>query len=450
MLFASAGLVLVALVAYLVSGAASRLHRIYGRSDIPAATDSTASLRIALLGAASVAPHALLYPSLSTQRVAVIAVGARSAARARDLAERWAIPKHGSYETVLADPEVDAVYVALINGAHYEWAAAALRAGKHVLLEKPLTNNIEQARALATLARQQNRLLLEGYHNLHHPLATRMREIVRSLEFGRLTRMHITSGLPAPKLALPIVRNALNHWLFGEEYAAEARSRARAAAVATPAVQSAERPAKMNVTLGGGRFLSQGCYTVSLARFLVRAAMEADMNADQTAADSATVESASMLEDEPASRVDVSTSARIVFGSANVTATLEHSSLAAGFNAYVTFEHGEMRAYNYLFPFIYHHLTLVDYRSGVQRVEKHYTQAGSAATDHEGESSFALQLEAFAAAVEQYERAPGQGGEAKLSAPLADVSAESAVHNMALIDGIYEEAGLGRRPGTAS
>jgi predicted dehydrogenase len=66
-----------------------------------------------------------------------------------------------------------AVYVPLLNGLHYKWAVAALRAGKHVLLEKPLTANAEEARALAALARERRLVLFEAYHWAYHPLAAR-------------------------------------------------------------------------------------------------------------------------------------------------------------------------------------------------------------------------------------------------------------------------------------
>ena len=95
------------------------------------------------------APWGRLYPARAAADVAVVAVGARDPARAAALAARWAIPRHGDYAAVLADPEVEAVYIALVNGQHFAWAAAALRAGKHVLLEKPLTHTADEARALA-------------------------------------------------------------------------------------------------------------------------------------------------------------------------------------------------------------------------------------------------------------------------------------------------------------
>merc|ERR1739841_392142 len=99
-------------------------------------TDAEASpVRVGLLGAAKIAPFGLLHPASRLPcAVRVVAVGARDAARAAALAKQWGIQKHGTYSTVLGLEEVEAVYLPLLNGLHYEWAAAALRAGKHVLV----------------------------------------------------------------------------------------------------------------------------------------------------------------------------------------------------------------------------------------------------------------------------------------------------------------------------
>ena len=464
------------LVAYSLSGIVWRLARIYVY-NVPSAPHATLDntqrpLRIGLIGAASIAPHALLFPSLSVAEVTVVAVGARSVSRAAALAKRWGIPIHGDYRMVLHHPDVDAVYVALINGAHYKWAARALRAGKHVLCEKPLTNNEAEARSLLALAQRHRRVLLEGYHNLHHPLATRMREIVRGGELGELVHLHITTGLPAPGLALPALRRKLSS-LFG--------TADTGAAVASRSVS-----AKMNATLGGGRFLSQGCYAVSMARFL----------AERRRTDAPpTVLDAWMEEDAPGSKADVSTRAIVRFPTTRVLATLEHSSLVpAGFNVHATFTNGSFYARNFLFPFIYHHLRVTPAAAGGGRFEQHYKarpgrvrtdrscvaltarrswsamlgpvhscSGGAAAVAAEAESSFALQLRAFAAAIRLHALRPRLGALTWLTHPsqhaemralersvaaaaLPDTSAESAVRNMALLDEIYDRAGLGKRP----
>src|ERR1700742_196625 len=99
-------------------------------------------LRIGVLGAARIAPSALIKPAKDNPEVVVDAVAARDGSRARAFAAKHGIARvHGSYEALLADPDIDAVYNPLPNGLHGTWTRAALAAGKHVLCEKPVTAN---------------------------------------------------------------------------------------------------------------------------------------------------------------------------------------------------------------------------------------------------------------------------------------------------------------------
>ena len=487
---ATAFAVLAALV-WALSGIFTRLYRIYvsPKPQIMAGGEATPVLRIALIGAASIAPHALLYPSRSIPEIAVVAVGARSADRARSFAKRWHIKLHGTYEQILSSEDVDAVYIALINGLHYEWAAAALRAGKHVLCEKPLTSNAREARELEQLARQRSLVLMEAYHNLHHPLATRMRELVRSGELGQLTSLSISSGLPGPDGFAPLLRDKLG----------------LPPAQAPPAGKTSQRKAKMDVELGGGKFLGQGCYTVSMARWLVGddaagedggydGGYDGGLYTSEHPSAFVTVESARMVEDVAGSRADVATVASLrlhsggIKGAATsqgggiVRAQLYHSSFGPGFDVTATFTRGSFTARNYLFPWVYHHLSVTRTQtdgSNVSHMEQHYGQrttpaAGKLAASHEVEqsSSFALQLRAFATAVRLHtlrtspQQASSIGVEEEgvddarqrdisrleadpSSSALKATSAASAVRNMEILDGIYDASGLGARPGRA-
>src|SRR6185295_18002986 len=108
------------------------------------------SVRIGILGAARIAPNALCKPAKGHARADVVAVAARDRAKAEAFASKWQIPRtHGSYELLLADPEIDAIYNPLPNGLHGRWTIAALEAGKHVLCEKPFTANADEAEQVA-------------------------------------------------------------------------------------------------------------------------------------------------------------------------------------------------------------------------------------------------------------------------------------------------------------
>jgi predicted dehydrogenase len=160
------------------------------------------SLRIGILGAARIAPIALVKPAKSSADVEVVAVAARSADRAQAFAARHDIPRaHSSYEDLLADPDVDAVYNPLPNGLHGRWTRAALAAGKHVLCEKPFTANAAEAREIADLAAASDRVVMEAFHYRYHPLALRVEEIVASGELGTLERVETAVCFPLPKFS---------------------------------------------------------------------------------------------------------------------------------------------------------------------------------------------------------------------------------------------------------
>ena len=137
------------------------------------------------------------------------AVAARDGERARAFAAKHGIPVvHTSYEALLADPEIDAIYNPLPNGLHGVWTMRALRAGKHVLCEKPFTANADEAREVAAVARETGRFVMEAFHWRYHPLAARMLEILASGELGELR--HVEAHLCAPLLNTKDIRYRLD------------------------------------------------------------------------------------------------------------------------------------------------------------------------------------------------------------------------------------------------
>jgi len=156
-------------------------------------------LRLGILGAARIAPQALVRPAREVAGAELRAVAARDGERARAFAAKHRIPVvHASYEALLDDPEIDAVYNPLPNGLHGVWTMRALRKGKHVLCEKPFTANAEEARAVAGVAQETGRFVMEAFHWRYHPLVARMLEILASGELGELR--HVEAHLCAPIL----------------------------------------------------------------------------------------------------------------------------------------------------------------------------------------------------------------------------------------------------------
>jgi predicted dehydrogenase len=154
-------------------------------------------LRIGILGAARIAPMALVRPARAVPEAEVVAIAARDPARAERFAKRHRIARvHESYEKLLADPYLDAVYNPLPNGLHCEWTLRALDAGKHVLCEKPLASNAGEAERMAAAAARTGRVLLEAFHWRHHPLAARMREILRAGEIGEVRHVEAATCIP--------------------------------------------------------------------------------------------------------------------------------------------------------------------------------------------------------------------------------------------------------------
>ena len=120
-------------------------------------------LRFGILGAARIAPMALVRPARRVTEATVLAVAARDPERARQFAARHGIPRvHPSYDALLADPEVDAIYNPLPNSLHAPWTTRALAAGKHVLCEKPFAANAAEAEEMARAAARAGRVLEIG------------------------------------------------------------------------------------------------------------------------------------------------------------------------------------------------------------------------------------------------------------------------------------------------
>jgi len=155
--------------------------------------DSPGPVRIGILGASSFAPTTMINPAKGNRDVVVAAVGARDQPSADEFAAKYGIAKaYGSYEALIDDPDLDAIYVLVPTSMHGQWTKAALAAGKHVLVEKPFTANAAEAQEIADLAAKSDRVVMEAIQFRHHPLTRRVQQIIASGELGTLRRVDVT------------------------------------------------------------------------------------------------------------------------------------------------------------------------------------------------------------------------------------------------------------------
>ena len=163
----------------------------------------------------------------------VRAVASRQRERAESFARRYQLPAaYGSYEELLDDPAVQCVYICLPNGLHGRWVSECLKAGKHVLCEKPLTPGADEAARLFEEAQRRGLVLAEAFMYRHHPKTRRLAELVWSGALGEIRT----------------IRSSFNF------------------AVADPATDI-----RYDRQLAGGSLLDVGSYCVSLANYLARA-----------------------------------------------------------------------------------------------------------------------------------------------------------------------------------
>jgi D-xylose 1-dehydrogenase (NADP+, D-xylono-1,5-lactone-forming) len=144
---------------------------------------------------------ALLAGAALSDRVRVAAVASRDLARAEGYARERGIERaYGSYEALLADPEIEAVYIGLPNGLHIEWSIRALEAGKHVLCEKVLDKRADRVAEAFDTAERADRFLMEGFMYRHHPQTKRLAELVADGAIGELRLVRATFSFSLTEL----------------------------------------------------------------------------------------------------------------------------------------------------------------------------------------------------------------------------------------------------------
>jgi predicted dehydrogenase len=186
-------------------------------------------LKIGILSTARINGRSIIDPAGETPNVEIIAVASRKPRRAKKYAKKHKIPRYfGSYEELIADPEIDAVYISLPNSMHCEWTIKSLRGGKHVLCEKPISSNAEEAVKMKQVVDETGLILMEAFHFRYHPLAQRIKEIVSEGELGEIKQIYSRFCIN--------MRNKKN--------------------------------IRFNYDLAGGGVMDVGCYAVSIIRMI--------------------------------------------------------------------------------------------------------------------------------------------------------------------------------------
>lgn len=269
-------------------------------------TATTPPVRIGIVGAARIAPMALIKPARACDDVSVAAVAARDVARARDFATKHGIDTaYGSYDELIADRDLDAVYIPLPNGLHGRWIRAAIDAGKHVLCEKPFTANEAEAVDIAERAATSDRVVMEAFHYRYHPLALRVEEIVASGELGKLQHVETAMCFPLPKFS----------------------------------------DIRYNYALAGGATMDGGCYAIHMARIFGGGGTPEVVSAQAKLRDG---------------QVDRAMTAELRYPAGHtgrVRCSMWSTSLVE-MSARVIGEDGELRVFNPVLPQLYHRLTV--------------------------------------------------------------------------------------------
>jgi D-xylose 1-dehydrogenase (NADP+, D-xylono-1,5-lactone-forming) len=151
------------------------------------------SIRWGFLGAGSIATKALRPAVFAAKNATLYAVASRDVARSQSLEPKKI---HTSYEDLLSDPDVDAIYISLANDQHCNWSIKALNAGKHVLCEKPIAMNANEARSMADAAKANDRLIVEAVWTRWHPRFIRMVELVRNGAIGEIQSIDSSFTFP--------------------------------------------------------------------------------------------------------------------------------------------------------------------------------------------------------------------------------------------------------------
>lgn len=148
-------------------------------------------LRIGIMGTAKIARTAMIPGILDSERCVAAAVASRNIDKAAEVAKQFGIPVYyGSYDELIQDPDIDAVYIPLPNHLHKPWSIKAIRAGKHVLCEKPAALNEVEVRQVVEAAKEHKVVFAEAFMYRYHPKHARVKELIAGGEIGEIRSIH--------------------------------------------------------------------------------------------------------------------------------------------------------------------------------------------------------------------------------------------------------------------
>ncbi|KAF2161278.1 hypothetical protein M409DRAFT_69884 [Zasmidium cellare ATCC 36951] len=167
-------------------------------------------VRIGVVSAAAINFVALFDPVGTHPGATVVAIGARDKSKAQAQIDHYGLggtcKAYGSYDEVVNDKDVDAVYIPLPNGLHAEWAIKAMRKGKHVLIEKSITSNAAECREVEKVAKETGKLALEAFHYRFHPAVHRVKELIESGQYGNPKEVFVRMSVPSDAMAKNDIR----------------------------------------------------------------------------------------------------------------------------------------------------------------------------------------------------------------------------------------------------
>ncbi len=193
--------------------------------------EGSRKFHVGILGTSMISRNGLIIPADSLQNIVIDSIGSRNLIKSLIFSKKYNIPKYcKGYDKLIADPEIDIIYNSLPNGLHTEWNIKSIRSKKHVICEKPIASNSNEALKIKKEFENNKVLLMEAFHYRYHPLFHRINEIIKNDELGKIQDI-------SAKCLINIRRKS---------------------------------DIRYNFDLGGGSLLDVGCYAINITRTLIK------------------------------------------------------------------------------------------------------------------------------------------------------------------------------------